>query len=173
MSLIPEDLKTEWDTYAAQFDSVTGGLAVVCSLVFYGDSSVSSNVSEDEGKKPGTYLGYGGKSYVSDTPGNPASNSTSSGNDLKQNEYTVDINGRIYDVSKDFKQDAGASINVNVWQMNSEVENITLINKCHEAILYSDNDRKQIRVRLLRPPMPYGLGNKKTKCRSFWIESGD
>ena len=172
MTLIPDDVKTKWKTLAEQLNSVSGGLGVRCRLFFSEGLESSSSVSVDSiGSKPRTMLSYGGRSPARTTTGHPTTDETAeSGEGLKEKVSTKDFEGRVYSVDKPFERyQLGVQGNQGVFELITKKSMVPFLRRAKEAIFNLDFQEKRIRVRLIRPPVPYGLG-QAVQCKSTWEE---
>jgi len=63
MSLVPNDVKNEWKNVATLLNSSSGGLGVVCTLIFEGGVESTADIAADNvGIKPRVGLSFGGRS---------------------------------------------------------------------------------------------------------------
>ena len=169
MSLVPDEIKDAWKDLADQLDETDGGLAVPCKLYLEGGFEDTTVATDAIGDKPKNFLSYGGRANAKSLPGQDIADNDSS-NGLKEKEIVKNIEARIYGINRPFlRENLGVQVNKNVWQMNTLKANMVDIMRCKYAVLYSDNNIKRVRVKLLRPPVLYGLGDS-VKCKCFWEE---
>lgn len=172
MSLIPDDVKTKWKSLAKQLNSVSGGLGVRCRLYFSEGLESSSDVSVDNiGKKPRAMLSYGGRSPARSKTGYSTTDDTAeSGEGLKERVTEKDFEGRIYSIDKPFERfQLGVQGSQNVFELVTGKEMTPFLRRAKEAVFNLDFPEKRIRVRLIKPPAPYGLG-QAVQCKSVWEE---
>lgn len=167
MSLIPSEIKNEWKRVAQLLNSKDGGLGVRCKLIFSAGVQIDATVPEDnEGNKPRTILSYGGRSPARTNTGFGFSNEESNG--LKEQIVEKIIEGRVYSITKPFERfSMGIQDDRSVFQLITEKKHMPDLIGCKEAIFNIDLPDKRLRVKLLRPPVPYGLG-QSVQCKSLW-----
>ena len=172
MSLIPDDLKKQWKDTAQKLNSVSGGLGVRCQLIFSDSIESSASVALDNtGKKPRTMLSYGGRSPARSITGRDTTDETAeSGQGLREKITTKDFEGRIYPIEKGFERfNTGVQEGKNVFELVTNKTMTPFLRRAKEAIFNLDFPEKRIRVRMIRPPAPYGLG-QAVNCKSVWEE---
>lgn len=166
---VPTGVLQIWKDIATELNKTTE-LGVSCKLVY--NTSIESNVNvtaDPIGNKQSFMPSFGGRSNTKSVPGQEYSNHpTLTG--LKQTEYTKLIEARIYGSNKEFKQINPTSvISNNVWKTICKIEHIPDILRCNHAILDVNNQERRIKVRMIMPPVGYGLGDK-TQAKTFWEE---
>jgi hypothetical protein len=148
-----------------------GGLARTCQLIFEGGLTTSSNdmMNSNPPNHPTIGMAYGGRS--SDPTGHDIANpQPDTGSIVKENLVTKNIQARLYAVTKPYLRiSLGVTVDANVWQMNTHKTHLPDLVRAKEAILYTELAEKRVRVRLIRPPAVYGLG-EGYQCMSFWQE---
>ena len=172
MSLVPNDVKNEWKNVATLLNSSSGGLGVVCTLIFEGGVESTANIAEDNaGIKPRVGLSFGGRSPARTITGqHTTDNKAESGQGLREKQINKEIDARIYAVTKDFERyGIAVSKGKGVWRVITKNEYLPDLMRCKEIILYKDLKEKRIRARLIKPPQPHGLG-QAVQCKSFWEE---
>jgi len=167
MSLIPNSIKNEWKKVAEQLNDNSGGLGVRCKLVFHKGIELDGTVPSDPvGKKPRTFLAYGGRSQASTVTGSESANEESSG--LKQKLEELTIEARVYAVTKPFERfSLGVQDDKNIFRLITDKKFIPSLLSCKEIILNIDFPERRLRAKLMRPPIAYGLG-QAVQCKSFW-----
>ncbi len=173
---IPRSLIDEFqDTVSGLSESYdNGGLGKKIRFIFETGLGLSSTSLDSANPPAHTNIGlqYGGRGQAHTTTGREGlTDNAGSGMSLPVETVTSkEIYGRIYPVNKPFERmSLGVAAGQTVWQMNVGKEYLPDIIRCKEAVIDVDFKGTQVRVRLLRPPVQYGLGEAH-QCKSFWIE---
>jgi hypothetical protein len=172
MTLIPDDLKKQWKDTAEKLNAVSGGLGVRCQLIFSESiESTSSVVVDNTGTKPRTMLSYGGRSPARSITGRDTTDETAeSGEGLKEKLTTKNFEGRVYAVDKAFERfNLGVQDGKNAFELVTKKSLVPFLRRAKEAVFNLDFPEKRMRVRMIRPPAPYGLG-QAVQCKSIWEE---
>lgn len=175
---LPRSLIDEFqDTISSLNESYEdGGLGKRIRFIFETGLNLVAGGSSLDAQNPSTHtnigLQYGGRGQAFTTTGREGlTDNIGSGAAIPAETTTYkEIYGRIYPVNKPFERlSLGVTAGQTVWQMNVSKEYLPDILRCKEAILDVDFQGSQVRVRLHRPPVQYGLGEAH-QCKSFWIE---
>ena len=173
MSLIPDEAKKQFKETAQKLNAVSGGLGVRCELIFSEGIQVSASVSDDTvGDKPRVMLSYGGRSPIRSKTGHSTTNDggIAASQGLREKITTKDIEGRIYSIEKPFERfQMGVQDDRNIFELVTDAINMADISRCKEAIFNVDPGTKRVRVKLMKPPSVYGLG-QAINCKSVWEE---
>ena len=173
MSLIPDEAKKQFKETAQKLNAVSGGLGVRCQLIFAEGISASTSVSDDVvGDKPRVMMSYGGRSPIRSKTGHSTTNDggIAANQGLREKISTVDIEGRVYSIEKPFERfQMGVQDDRNIFELVTDAINMNDISRCKEAILNIDLGTKRVRVKLMKPPAVYGLG-QAVNCKSVWEE---
>lgn len=167
---IPSGVLETWKDIATELNKSTE-LGVVCKLVYNTSIEANANVIADPiGNKQSFMPSFGGRSNITSSPGQEYSNHPGSASGIKQMEYTKLIDAKVYGSNKEFKQINPMSIiSNNVWKTICKVEYIPDIIRCNHAFLDVNNSQRKIKVKMLMPPVSYGLGDK-SQAKTFWEE---
>ena len=173
MSLVPDEAKKQFKEMSEKLNAVSGGLGVRCQLIFSEGIQASTSVSDDVvGDKPKVMLSYGGRSPLRSKTGHSTTNDggIAANQGLREKITTKIIEGRVYSIEKPFERfQMGVQDDRNIFELVTDVINMNDISKCKEAILNLDLGSKRVRVKLMKPPAVYGLG-QAVNCKSVWEE---
>lgn len=170
MTLIPESLKQEWQSYV---DDLNTDLGTECRLFYEDIIAQDANLDDPgAGRLPMVSLPFGGRGQGFLTPGNPEMNGPNAGETaVTVTQVTKDIVCRVYPMLKDFdRYGIDVQDSSNIYEVVTHAKNMPDIMRANYIILYvSDLPERRIKAKLIKAPTPYGLGSPYN-CRSFWQE---
>lgn len=164
-------IKAEWRSIATD---LTDGFGMSCKLVFAHAVEATTSVSQDPiGKKEAFMPAFGGRSNPRLVPGIGNSNLPVAPTGLKILENTKTIIARVYGANKEYKElNPAAGISENVWKMICAKEYAPDLVRCTDAVFDPSFKGREIKVKLLMAPVPYGLGGYH-QVKTYWVETSN
>jgi hypothetical protein len=164
-------IKSEWRSIATD---LTDSFGLSCKLIFAHAVEATPAVSQDPiGKKEAYMPSFGGRSNPRLVPGIGLANLPVSPTGLKIQENTKTITARVYGANKEFKElNPAAGISENVWKMICAKEYSPDLVRCTDAVFDASFKGREIKVKLIMAPVPYGLGGYH-QVKTYWVETSN
>ena len=167
---VTSGVEAEWKEIA---NALTDEFGVNCKLIF-AHSIVATGVADVAvdpiGKKEAFMPSFGGRTNQRLVPVQQYAN-IPTGSGLVQLEQSKTIIARVYPANEEFKElNPSAGVTQNIWKMICDKKYLPDLIRCTDAVLNDGFKEREVKAKLMMPPVPYGLG-AYVHTKSYWVET--